>query len=507
MRREPWSKGRKTTLIVLGVFAASCLLVLIGFFAMRAVTASGFGRPTGDDASATSEAWTLSVDYEPRKNVPAPIITFRADPDNPMPEEGYVHPLGETFPIGGTIYSNRRLTAVTVSISCAHNTQKPYPYRQTVRLLPDAGAAGYALDDANTEEGKSLAELVDFSELLVGVHTLKIVASCEGMKSAEIFRTRFYVAGDEWETITKENFPDSYPEALAFFKDTKRFLYRYQWVNGRYILADPEWEKEFITAIEAYPNGEPWNVHIDAVPYFEKAFAYLAASRVRVHGTNGDSGVIKAVDLITEYNGCYVSRFTSSLKAISHHTFGTAVDLNASMEPNKNTPENKAVIDDDVRDHLTYNGIRTEGGVSYYDFTYDGAYPTDPNGIPQTCVNYLLYEFGFYRAGFLWAHYYKATSDGMHFCLSEFVTLKHDGENGLRKVFEYISTPEIEPIAPMDTKSPNGTGAPQTDVPQTQPPASAEPTGTATSEPTETPAQAPTQGTEETAAPNATPAP
>ena len=183
--------------------------------------------------------------------------------------------------------------------------------------------------------------------------------------------------------------------------------------------------------------------------YFEKAFSYLETSFVRVHGTNGDTGLIRASDLITEYNGCYVSRFTSSLKAISHHTFGTAVDVNASMEPNKNTAENKAVIDDDVRGHLFFNGLKEEKGVIYYDFSYDGSYDLDPNGVPQTCVNYLLYEMGFYRAGFGWAHYYKSTSDGMHFCLSEFITYSHDDkENGLRKVYVYAPPVKLESPLP-----------------------------------------------------------
>ena len=55
-------------------------------------------------------------------------------------------------------------------------------------------------------------------------------------------------------------------------------------------------------------------------------------------------------------------------------------------------------------------------------------------------VNYLLYELAFYRAGFLWAHYYRSTSDAMHFTLSEFVTGTHD-DGGLRKVFDYLETP------------------------------------------------------------------
>ena len=125
------------------------------------------------------------------------------------------------------------------------------------------------------------------------------------------------------------------------------------------------------------------------------------------------------------------------------------------MEPNKNSDANTALIDDDVKGHLVYNGILEENGIPYYDFTYDGAYKLDPNGVPETCVNYLLYELGFFRAGFLWAHYYKSTSDAMHFCLSEFVTYNHEHKQyGLRKVYEYA-----EPVAP-DTPVPESTSAP-----------------------------------------------
>ena len=369
-----------------------------------------------------------------------PVLTFRDDPEHPMPEDGAVLKQGEAFGIGGTVIANYPIDKVTVSVTCAHNSQKPYPYRRSVTLT-DANTGTYDLTDNATDSGRSLSEQVHFTDFLVGVHTLRVTAACGGSREIEVFRCSFYVVGEEWETITKANFPDSYPEALKFFKSDERFLYRYQWVNGRYILADPEWEKTYITTIAGYPDAQPWKLHVDAVPYMQKAFEYLETSYLRVHGSNGETGVIPAISLITEYNGCYVSRFTSSLKSISHHTFGTAVDLNASMQPNKNLAENTEVIDKDVKEHLTYNGIlNDEEGLLYYDFTYDGSYAVDPNGVPETCVNYLLYELGFYRAGFLWAHYYRTTSDAMHFCLSEFVTYSHDDKKmGLRKVYEYAA--------------------------------------------------------------------
>ena len=457
MHFRSWNKTQKIIFGILSGIALLGVIALVLFAVLRKpdtvhVPAEvSLSLETDAGTGMQKKSWSLSLGNSPKTALPEPVITFREDPERPMPEDGAVLELGETYPIGGTIYSNRMLSSVTVSISCSHNTQPPYPYRKSVQLA-ETGTGTYSLTDPNTDGRKSLSELVDFSQLLVGVHTLKITAACDGARSVEVFRCRFYVVGPEWNVITEENFPDSYPEALQFFKSTERFLYRYQWVNGRYILADPEWEKEYITTIQAYPNEEPWLVHVDAVPYFQKAFNYLNTSYLRVHGSNGDTGLVKAADLITEYNGCYVSRFTSSLKAISHHTFGTAVDVNASMEPNKNIVENTAVIDEDVKNHLFFNGLMKADDITYYDFTYDGNYPLDPNGIPQTCVNYLLYELGFFRAGFGWAHYYKSTSDAMHFCLSEFITYSHEDKDfGLRKVFVYAQPITLEgPLPSLD---------------------------------------------------------
>ena len=447
MKVPEWSK-KQTILIGVLVGVLLCAILFLVAIATRPAATTLLDEPEDEADIALIEEGAVSLETEA---TPPPDLSliFRPDSEYPLPEDGAELALGGDYTIGGTIYSNYPLDSVTVTISCSHNNQKPYPYKKTVHFS-ESGAGVYDLTDAATDEGVSLSSLVDFSELLVGVQTLKITVSIKGTRPVELVRCSFYVLGEEWETITKDKFPDSYPEALKFFGSEERFLYRYQWVNGRYTVADPAWEKTYITEIPGYPDGTPWPVHIDAVPYMEKAFEYLENTYIRVHGTNGDTGVIKAIALITEYNGCYVSRFTSSLKAVSHHTFGTAVDLNASMEPNKNNAKNHAVIDDDVKGHLVYNGILEADGVRYYDFTYDGKYKRDLNGVPETCVNYLLYEFGFFRAGFDWAHYYKSTRDAMHFCLSEFVTHKHDDKTyGLRKVYEYIEdTPETPSPAP-----------------------------------------------------------
>ena len=459
MKLPEWTGKQK---IAIGALLGLLLCALVFLLVLMTLPAQSASAYLYNDSDPDPEAYDpveedLILSKDLATLAPDLSLTFRKDNAQPMPEDGAVLSLGEAFSIGGTIYSNYPLESVTVSISCAHNNKPPYPYKKAVHFK-NSRTGTYSLTDAATDEGVSLAALVNFADLKVGVHTLKLIATVKGMRGVEVFRCSFYVVGEEWETISESNFPDSYPEALQFFGSTERFLYRYQWVNGRYILADPEWEKTYITEITGYPDASPWLMHVDAVPYFEQAFKYLETSYVRVHGTNGDTGVIQASKLITEYNGYYVSRFTSSLKAISHHTFGTAVDVNASMEPNKNSDANTALIDDDVKGHLVYNGILEENGVSYYDFTYDGSYKNDPNGVPQTCVNYLLFELGFFRAGFDWAHYYRSTSDAMHFCLSEFVTYKHeDKQYGLRKVFEYappVETPSPSPDASSPSETP-----------------------------------------------------
>lgn len=425
-----WNRKQRIVLIAIAAVAAVLLLVAI---------LTGLGRPKATQADPGG--LSLSVSMPTPEPLPAPEITFTEDEAQPLIASGRRHALGEGYPIAGQIHANRPLTAVTVTISCAYNSNPLYPYHFTVTFPEGSNIYSYRLDSADTLEGLSLTEQLDLSVLVTGVHTLKIIASCEGLKSEELLRVRFYVLGDEWEQIVPEDFNDSYAEALAFFKETERFCYRYQWVNGRSILADPDWEETYITTIEGLPAGTEWRVHVDAVPYFEKALAYMDTTFVRVQGTNGDSGVVRLADLVAEYSGCYVSRFTSSLKTISHHGFGTAVDLNATMAPNLNEAENTAVIDDEVRNQLVYNGIATADGKSYYDYTYNGSYELLHCGVPETVLNYLLYELAFYRSGFLWAHYYQSTSDGMHFTLSEHVWGSHEAPDGLRKVYEYIDSP------------------------------------------------------------------
>lgn len=431
---------RGAAIIALACVCAACLLFLVIVLPVRA------SRRKEDDTTATVTLTTPISTAEPTPTpVPPPesVLTFDESADDPLPKEYERLTLGKSYKLRGTVQSNYPLLSVTVSITCAYSEDLFYPYTQSVTFDPEKYVYSYPLDDVLTQQSASLDSLVQFSQLKAGIHTLTITASSTGqIAPIELSKTKFYVLSDSWSTIKKSDFSnDSYATALKFFKDKDAFLYRYQWVDARYIVADPDWENKYIVSFDCIDGREPWRIHTYALPYYEEVSYYLNNVHVRVSGTNGDSGVLKLSDLVDTYNGSYCSRFTSSLKSISHHAFGTATDLNGGMAANDNTKDNIALINDEVGTKLAYNGIKEEDGVSYYDYTYSGDYSLWVyKSIPESVINYLLYELAFYRAGFQWGHYYVSTSDAMHFTLTDNIRISHDGNEGLRKVFEYCET-------------------------------------------------------------------
>jgi hypothetical protein len=417
-----------------------CVLFLLFVLPLRALLASK--GLTADAAATTTPSPTVPPTPSPTPTPRIPsVLTFDQSTDDPMPEDNSRLAYEAGYKLGGTVQSNYPLLSVSVQITCAFSEDLRYPYVQAVTFDPTRAVYSYPLNDALTKEGVSLDSLVQFSALGIGLHTLQIYATSEGQSVPELlYETHFYILSDKWSQIKRSDFSnDSYETALAFFKDKSEFLYRYQWVDARYIVADPDWESEYIISFECLPGKELWKIHRFALPYYETASYYLNNVRVRVSGTNGDSGILLLRDLIDTYNGTYCSRFTSSQQSISHHAFGTATDLNGGMGANDNQKENLALINDEVKNKLVYNGIKRENNVLYYDYTYTGdSLLWVFKSVPESVINYLLYELAFYRAGFQWGHYYVSTSDGMHFTLTDNIRVSHDGNSGLRKVYEYI---------------------------------------------------------------------
>lgn len=420
--------------------AAACALCAAGILLLNSLE-----PPAPVDAvpalTVESQSPSPSPTPMPTPTLPPVSIRYTDSEEHPLPSPDQIVERGASYKLRGTVEANDPLTAVTLTIDCAYNEDLFYPYKQSVTFDPAQNRLSYTLDDADTLEADSLDALVRFSDLGAGIHTLTLLASTKRQpRPTKLFSVRFYVLSDEWERFKSTDFNNNgYASALKFFGgDKERFLYRYQRVHARYTVADPAWENAYIIDFTDF-GGEPWRIHKDALPFYQEAVRYLKAAHVRVSGTNGDSGVLPLASLVDTYNGSYVSRFTSSERVISHHALGTATDLNAGMDANDNKKENNDFLLDEVGSKLTYNGIKNEDGVSYYDYTYSGDYLTWViRDVPESVINYLLYELAFYRAGFQWGYYYVSTSDAMHFTLTESIKGTHDGAGGLRKVYEYI---------------------------------------------------------------------
>jgi len=278
--------------------------------------------------------------------------------------------------------------------------------------------------------------MLDLGGLRHGEQTLVITATTtEQTDPVELVRATYNVVAKGWFQLRPDNFSDNYEQTLEFFSnDPTRFMFEYRWRDGRKIAMKHAFRSVYLV------DDEWGSVHQDAVPYFEKAREYIASAQFRVQSVDGahDTGVIPLSDMVITNNGTCIARFIQSKKYISHHSFGTVVDLNADIQPNKQRAYNKERIYDAVHNHLTYNGIMTaEDGTQYYDYTYDGIYKNAVKEVPPEIMNYLLYELAFYRAGFRWGFYFD-TSDAMHFSLTESTMEAFtDGPYALRKVFTY----------------------------------------------------------------------
>ena len=363
-------------------------------------------------------------------------IQFQACPEVPIIQDGDTLQRGLDFNLHGSIYADSALTSVTAQVAPVSGTDAGV--RQSVTFLPEQNVTAYSLTSKVLE---SLDQKFDLRLLRAGQYRFTLTAtSVSKPEPVTLVSSKFNIAIYKPYTLTQNKFDDNYLDALEFFHgDTTAFLFPYYIGDGRGIGTDVAWRNAHIVV------SSLGRVNISAVPNFETANHYLKSTYVRVSLLNPRSGKtfegkIMLLDDLVEKYGAYVPRFQSNLEYLSHHTLGTAIDVNDNLYPNSNTPGNHELIGGDVRNHLIYNGIKADkSGVRYYDFTYDGDYPARYKMVPNTIVNYLLYELAFYRAGFEWGFYYETTCDAMHFMLTENDRNRHiHTDIGLRKVYDYI---------------------------------------------------------------------
>lgn len=360
-------------------------------------------------------------------------------PQAPLPGDGVDTRVAQHFNLHGAVYADEAITSVTVSVrNRAISGGTLYPIEATLRFDPSDNRMALGFDEEVNEQGDSLNALMRFNKLKEGKHTITISITTAGRtEPVALYEANFSAVRTRPVYLTSNAFRDNYATALSFFGgDTSKFLIQYSWrsTGKRDINTTELWREANLV------KGSLGRVHVDAFPYFEKANTLLQSTYLRVNLDGREGKVIALSELVAKY-ATYVPRFQSDLRLISHHTFGTAIDVNDGYGPNKNNPDNQALIHEEVAQYLRYNGIQTdENGQQYYDFTYTGNHSDKAGGVPKTISNYLLYELAFFRAGFNWGYYYDHTCDAMHFALTDGEYYRHmDSEQGLRKVFEYYN--------------------------------------------------------------------
>ena len=379
-------------------------------------------------------------------------IAFQACPEVPIIQDGDTLQQGLDFNLHGSVYSGSALTSVTAQVVPAGGAEASI--QQSVTFLPEQNVTAYSLTSKVLD---SLDQKFDLRTLSAGQYRFTLTAtSVSKQEPVTLVSAKFNVAIYRPYTLTQNKFDDNYLDALEFFHGEKAaFLFPYYIGYGRGIDTDAGWRNTHIVV------SSLGRVNVNAVPNFEAANHYLRNTYVRVslytpRTKRTAEGSIMLLNDLMEKRGTYVPRFQTNLAYISHHSLGTAIDVNDDLYPNSNSPGNHELIGGDVRNHLTYNGIKTDkSGIRYYDFTYDGDYPASYKKVPNTIMNYLLYELAFYRAGFEWGFYYETTCDAMHFMLTENDRNRHmHTDIGLRKVYDYIEPEWVYVPTPSPSPTP-----------------------------------------------------
>lgn len=384
-------------------------------------------------------------------------ITFTPSENFPLPTTATPLPKGHPFTVDGTVRSLAPLLRVRAEIL---NKRGKTVQSAEKTFAKSAGVTEYQLLDITFSKSiDCLSERIPFQKLGTGTFTLKLSAEDADGHKVELCSAKFKVSAAKWVRLQANNLRGNYTDALRFFGSPERFLFRYKFASGRHITVESAWRKKYLTSVTGV-NGKKWGCHVDAAPYFKKATYYIETSYVHIHGDNLDTGAVRLADILT-FNGSLVTRYVSTRDFISHHSFGTALDINASSPSFSNKLANREKIYREVTENLTYNGFAEVNGRMCYDFTYTGSAASGPKNVPEPLLNYLLYELGFYRAGFSWGLYYPHTCDGMHFSLSELSTAPfEDGPYAMRKVYDYLDNALKAPtitVQPTDAEVKKGT--------------------------------------------------
>lgn len=417
-------------------------------------------QPSSTIASVTSTPWvtpnvTTSID------TPEPVITLTPTQtpveypsETPetmqlvwlhMPREGEQVALGQAIGLEGEIRSDTPIKDVKVIVFDSQGNVE----LETKAEQADLGKGVYVLNGYDT----SITTKAPFSKLTEGEKCLRLVCSNETENNVVLWEANFTIS--EWVRLTESEIHSIFTDDLKEFFGNDDYLFTYKVTKraGRSITISDEWTDKYIVSLTF--NRRSYSINKLALDRFNRAFEYIKNSYVHFTYNDGTSGVFCLND-IQEYNladGAFVPRFQDmSMNVISHHSFGTAIDLNSTLEVNKikvdeNGVDTNWLLISAALDKLSYEGLKTvDGRENVYCFKYDGNRPTTGRAVPDELVNYLWHELAFAREGFAWGGYFGNGSDAMHFSLTEpndYGTVYGEGSSAtpdrerVQLVFEY----------------------------------------------------------------------
>ncbi len=335
-----------------------------------------------------------------------------------IPHDGNVFALGQPFCAGGTVYSLSPIKDVIVKISDAVSGRTLICVEARGK---DLGKYEYSLSGY----AGSINSRIKFSKLNKGRKRIEVICSNADETDAVLWKADFFV--EKFGKLAKNVIHNNGYNVLRDFfgDDSFLFSYRVDAKGSRHIIVDQKWINENIVTMKY--GGKTLRVNRRAYDNFKRAFEHVDNTFVRVDYETGSSGVFALRQLIRKngVGGAFVPRFQrNSMDKISHHSFGTCIDINPSLKINtkdtyggaEGTDRNWNAISSALS-KLEYIGIRPENGKSVYCFRYDGKKPRGL--VPDALNNYFLFELAFKREGFFWGGYFGRNVDAMHFTLTE----------------------------------------------------------------------------------------
>ncbi len=334
-----------------------------------------------------------------------------------LPEQGMEMAKGQSFAVRGIIRSLSPLTEVRAVVYNASG------FTETTSIIN-------VFDNPNeyifSEKTNRLSSKLKFKHLSMGKKQFALYASTSEESDVLLYKADFSVS--TWGVLNETLVHGIGLEAIYdLYGGSDAFLFRFKIssTGGAWINIDPQWKSQNLTTVRGVGRSS-YLVNIHAEEAFTNAFQHIRSSYVYITYNNGASGVFCLSKLIgnCSSDGAYAPRFTNAqMSGISHHAFGTAIDLNTDLRCNqvrvRNGVEKSWSMIYNGISRLSYNGIATVNGVeNVYCFTYNGNRPS--SGYAPECIrNYLLHELAFAREGFAWGAYFTNKCDAMHFSLTE----------------------------------------------------------------------------------------